>query len=396
MIHSIAFYILIPFIVALGASFWVFPKILGISLKKNIVDNPDARKLQRVPVPVLGGMVVQFGVLVALCVCQLFIDCSSLYAVVLAMSIMLYIGTMDDVLDISANVRFFLEILVALLIMYTCGYGLDNLHGMWGVYALSPYVSVPLTIVTVVGIVNAINLIDGVDGYSSGYCIMACTIFGVFFGMVGDMSMVMLAVVCVASLIPFFLHNVFGRVSKMFVGDGGTLLMGCVMAVFVLNVLKSDTLCSEYYGWGMGLVPFTLAVLSIPVFDTVRVMMMRILRKTSPFHPDKTHLHHLFIDLGFSHIGTTASILSLNCFVVLGWYISYKCGMSIDTQLYVVIALAMLVTVGFYYGMRYCGKRNSMPYRIMQRIGLLSHVERKGLFSWLQKLMDRNYSRKQN
>ena len=174
-------YILVPFVAALIASFWVFPKILRISLKNNIVDNPNARKLQRVPVPVLGGMVVQFGILVALCVCQLFVDCSSLFTVVLAMSIMLYVGTMDDILNISANVRFVLEILVALMIIYTCDYSLDSLHGLWGIYDLSPYVSVPLTIVTVVGIVNAINLIDGVDGYSSGYCIMACLIFGFLF-----------------------------------------------------------------------------------------------------------------------------------------------------------------------------------------------------------------------
>ena len=389
---SIVLYILVPFVVALVASFGVFPKILRISLNNNIVDNPNARKLQRVPVPVLGGMVVQFGIIVSLCACQLFVDCSSLFTVVLAMSIMLYVGTIDDILNISAGARFLLEIMVALMIIFTCDYSLDNLHGMWGVYELSPYVSVPLTIVTVVGIVNAINLIDGVDGYSSGYCIMACMIFGTFFCVVGDMSMVMLAVVCAASLIPFFLHNVFGQVSKMFIGDGGTLLMGCVMSIFVLNVLKSETLCSQYCEWGIGLVPFSLAVLCIPVFDTVRVMTMRILHGTSPFHADKTHLHHLFIEMGFSHIGTTVSILLLNCLVVLGWYISYKCGASIDVQLYVVIALSLLVTVGVYYGMRYCGNRDLPLYRLMQRIGKNTHVERKGFFLWLQKILDKNFS----
>jgi len=386
---SVVFYILVPFVVALVASSWVFPKILNIALKKNIVDNPDARKLQRVPVPVLGGMVVLFGVLVALCICQLFIDCSSLFTVVLAMSVMLYVGTMDDILNLSAYTRFLLEILMALTIIYTCGYSIDNLHGLWGIYTLPLYLSMPLTVIAVVGIVNAINLIDGVDGYSSGYCIMACMIFGLFFCIIRDMPMVMLAVVCIASLIPFFLHNVFGLSSKMFIGDGGTLLMGCVMSIFVLNVLKSDTLCLEYCEWGMGLVPLTLAILCIPVFDTVRVMTMRILRKTSPFHADKTHLHHLFIEVGFSHIGTTIGILTLNCLVVLGWYISYKCGANIDVQLYVVIGLSLLVTVGLYYGMHYCEKRNWWPYRLMQKIGGMTHVERKGVYLWLRRLMDR-------
>lgn len=385
---SIVFYILVPFLAALIASAWVFPLVLRIAKKKNIVDNPDARKLQRVPVPVLGGMAVMFGVLVALCVSQLFVDCSSLFIVVLTMSIMLYVGTMDDILDISSGVRFFLEILIALIIIYACEYSIDDLHGLWGVQGLSPYIGIPLTVVTIVGLINAINLIDGVDGYSSGYCIMACVIFGVFFYLVGDMSMTMLAVACAASLIPFFMHNVFGRTSKMFIGDGGTLVMGVVMSVFVLNVLKSESLCTLYNSWGIGLVPFTLAVLCVPVFDTVRVMVMRILRKTSPFHADKTHLHHMFIELGFSHIGTTASILTLNCLVILGGYITYKCGYGVDIQLYVVIALSLLVTVGFYYGMRLCGKRGWAPYRFMQRVGKFTHIERKGVFLWLQNVVD--------
>ena len=186
------------------------------------------------------------------------------------------------------------------------------------------------------------------------------------------------------------MHNVFGRTSKMFIGDGGTLLMGCVMSVFVLNLLKSDTKCVEYSAWGMGLVPFSLAVLCIPVFDTVRVMTMRILRKTSPFHADKTHLHHLFIEMGFSHIGTTMSILTLNCLVILGWYISYKCGASVDLQLYVVVVLSLLVTVGFYYGLRLCGKRGWAAYRLMQRIGKLSHFERRGVFLFLQRIVDQS------
>ena len=383
-------YILLPFVAALLASIWVFPKVLKIAFDKNIVDNPDARKLQRVPVPVLGGMAVVFGILVALSVSQLFVDCSSLFTIVLAMVIMLFIGTMDDILDIPSTTRFVLEILVALMIIYTCDYSLDNLHGLWGVHELSPWVSLPLTVVTVVGIINAINLIDGVDGYSSGYCMMACSIFGVFFYIVGDMPMTLLAVACVAALIPFFLHNVFGRTSKMFIGDGGTLLMGCVMSVFVLNILKTSTACVEYSGWGMGLVPLSLAVLCIPVFDTVRVMVMRILRGTSPFHADKTHLHHLFIEMGFSHIGTTISILFLNLSVIFGWYISYKCGAGAATQLYIVIALSLLVTVGFYYGLRFCGRHGWAPYRFMQCLGELTHVERKGLFLWLQRMVDRD------
>ncbi len=379
---------LIPFVISLFAAIWIFPKILRIALAKNIVDNPDARKLQRVPIPVLGGVAVVFGILVALSVSRLFFDCSALFTVMLAMLVMLYVGTIDDIIELSPAIRFLIEILVTLMLMYTCGYSIDNFHGLWGLSCIPLYVSIPLTIVAVVGIINSINLIDGVDGYSSGYSIMACTIFGVFFYVAGDVSMVMLASACAASLIPFFFHNVFGRTSKMFIGDGGTLVMGIVMSIFVLNILKTATCCVHYEEWGMGLVPFTLAVLAIPVFDTVRVMSMRLMRGTSPFHPDKTHLHHLFISMGFSHIGTTISILLLNLLVIFGWYFTYKLGASVDVQFYVVVALAFLATFGFYGSMRRFQRNNSASYRAFTHLAKASHVERQGFFRWLQRMMD--------
>lgn len=385
---SFIFHVIIPFLVSMIAVIWIFPKMLHIALTKNIVDNPDARKLQRIPIPVLGGMAIMFGIIVALSVSQLLFDCSNLFTIVLAMSVMLYLGTVDDIIDLSPSLRFLIEILLTLMLMYTCGYSIDSFHGLWGLYEVSPYISLPLTIIAVVGIINAINLIDGVDGYSSGYCIMTCFIFGLFYALVGDIPMVMLASVCAGALIPFFMHNVFGRTSKMFIGDGGTLVMGVVMSIFVLNMLKKETYCCVYSSWGMGLVPITLAILSIPVFDTVRVMSTRILRGTSPFHPDKTHLHHLFIDMGFSHIGTTAFILLLNLLNVLAWYLTYRCGFSIDVQLYVVVVMALLSTFGFYGGMRLCQRNRNALWRLMVRLGKLSHVERKGFFLWLQHLMD--------
>ena len=381
-------HVIIPFVVSFLAAVWVFPKILHIALQKNIVDNPDARKLQRIPIPVLGGVAVIFGIIVALSVCRLLFDCSNLFTIVLAMFMMLYVGTIDDIMELSPSIRFLIEIGVTLMLMFTCGYSIDHFHGLWGLQAIPLVVSIPLTIVTVVGLINAINLIDGVDGYSSGYCIMACLIFGVFYAIVGDIPMVMLASVCVGSLLPFFFHNVFGKRSKMFIGDGGTLVMGIVMSIFVLNMLKAETFCDVYVTWGMGLVPLTLSILAVPVFDTVRVMSCRIMRGTSPFHPDKTHLHHLFIDMGFSHIGTTASILLLNLVNLLAWYITYRLGASIDVQLYVVVAVALLSTFGFYGLMRLCQRLNNAAWQAMQRLGKVSHVERKGFFLWLQRFMD--------
>lgn len=301
--------IIIPFFIALLLVGWIHPRLVKIALLKNIVDNPDARKLQRTPVPVLGGVAVFFGVVIAIGCMSSVVDCSGLPVVIMAMMAMLYTGTMDDILSLSPGLRFVIEIVVVLLLIFVGGYCIDDFHGLWNIGRFSYWYAVPLTVVAAVGIINAINLVDGVNGLSSGYCIMACLIFGTLFFLSGEESMTILAVVSVGALIPFFLHNVFGKTSKMFIGDGGTLVMGVVMSVFVIEILQNGSRAAAYVDPNVGLVPFTLAVLSVPVFDTLRVMSTRILKGTSPFRPDKTHLHHMFIDLGCSHVATTLAIL---------------------------------------------------------------------------------------
>ena len=344
---------------------------------------------QQRAVPVLGGVAVFFGVVIAIGCMSSVVDCSGLPVVIMAMMAMLYTGTMDDILSLSPGLRFVIEIVVVLLLIFVGGYCIDDFHGLWNIGRFSYWCAVPLTVVAAVGIINAINLVDGVNGLSSGYCIMACLIFGTLFFLAGEAPMTILAAVSVGALIPFFLHNVFGKTSKMFIGDGGTLVMGVVMSVFVIAILQNGSRVAAYVNPNVGLVPFTLAVLSVPVFDTLRVMSTRILKGTSPFRPDKTHLHHMFIDLGCSHVATTLAILGVNMFVVLCWWALEASGFSIAVQLYAVIAVSLLVTSGLYHFMQWHICRDTRFMRAMRRLGYKTHISRTGIFFWLQQVMDK-------
>ena len=389
MATPLCYTIIIPFFTALLLVGWIHPRLVKIALLKNIVDNPDARKLQRTPVPVLGGVAVFFGVVIAIGCMSSVVDCSGLPVVIMAMMAMLYTGTMDDILSLSPGLRFVIEIVVVLLLIFVGGYCIDDFHGLWNIGRFSYWCAVPLTVVAAVGIINAINLVDGVNGLSSCYCIMACLIFGTLFFLAGEAPMTILAAVSVGALIPFFLHNVFGKTSKMFIGDGGTLVMGVVMSVFVIAILQNGSRVAAYVNPNVGLVPFTLAVLSVPVFDTLRVMSTRILKGTSPFRPDKTHLHHMFIDLGCSHVATTLAILGVNMFVVLCWWALEASGFSIAVQLYAVIAVSLLVTSGLYHFMQWHICRDTRFMRAMRRLGYKTHISRTGIFFWLQQVMDK-------
>jgi hypothetical protein len=176
----------------------------------------------------------------------------------------------------------------------------------------------------------------------------------------------------------------------MFFGDGGTLLMGIGISYLLINALKTDSTFVAYFPNNFGIVPFTLAVLAIPVFDAVRVMLSRIFRLTSPFRPDKTHLHHLLMDLHFSHVGTTSVEILANLFIIACWYLSYRLGASVDFQLYVVIFLGVLLTFGFYEFARLQERRQTKIYHMLIRIGDKTHVGSRKWFGFLQRILDKN------
>lgn len=383
------FQIIIPAVLAFLGTLWVHPKILKIAIMKDLVDNPDARKLQRNPVPVIGGIAVFFGIVIGLCSSQIMFDSPSVFMLISAMLVMLYIGTMDDILDLTPTIRFVIEILIVMWLMYINRSSINCFWGLWGLDTISDWISVPLTIFAAVGIINAINLIDGVNGLSSGYCFMASTIFAIIFNATGNTVMTILAASAAGAIVPFFLHNVFGHRTRMFIGDGGTLVFGTMMSMFVISILSSKSPCAHYVTNGIGLIPFVLAVFAIPVFDTIRVMTMRVLRGKSPFNPDKTHLHHLFIDLGFSHTGTTVTILFLNSLVIVSWFIAYKSGASVDLQFYIVFIMSFTATFILHKFASDQIRKNGRFLGVLHRIGKAMHFEKKGIWLKVQKIIDR-------
>lgn len=386
----------LPVVVSLLAVRWVYFKILKIAKEKNLVDNPDARKLQKVPVPVVGGLAVFFGLLFGLLcgitMMNLFagdigmfsgiVSVNRLLPIVLGMSIMLYVGCMDDIMGLSPKARFLIEILVILGLIYSSGISVDSLHGLWGIDDIPSVVAVPLTIFAGVGIINAINMVDGVNGLSSGLCITCSMLFGLQFFCIGDYVNAVLAFSIASSLFLFFIHNVFGNQSRMFIGDAGTMVMGVLMTWFVM--------CSMHdAGRGMILdyaycpTAVVVAILSVPVADTLRVMTMRVFHGKSPFSPDKTHLHHAFVGIGVSHSITALSEILIDVTVVAILYLSVRLGAPLHCQLYTVVLVAAILVWGTYAFLVHEQKSNSRIARWLRGFSPKTHL---GSTEWWQRL----------
>lgn len=337
----------------------IYPYVLAFARKHNIVDNPSARKLQRVPVPVMGGTAVFIGFVITVIVGAFLMPSDRMFKITSLLFVMYVIGVWDDMKDVSAAFRFLVELLIIWLMILVLGVELNDFHGFLGINDIPDMVSVPLSLVAGVGIINAINLIDGVDGYCSTYGTMACTAFAVVFFLAGAMPAFTLALITIGSLLPFFFHNVFGKTSKMFLGDGGSLMLGTLLAFFMFNTLTSGSLCDiRFEDSGLSLAALCLAILAVPVFDTLKVMIFRVARGQSPFHPDKTHLHHLFIEMNFSHLTTSLLIVLGNVCIIGILFLSWWLGAGATLQVFVVIIVAMGFTWGFYFYMEAQRRKN--------------------------------------
>ena len=370
-------------------TFWVYFKILAIAKEKNLVDNPEARKLQKTPVPVMGGVAVFFGVLCGSLMACSIMDVTPILPIIIAMGMMLYVGAIDDIIDLSPRNRILIEVLAVLGIIYGDHACIDSLHGLWGIESYSWYIAVPLTVFASVGIINAINMIDGVNGLSSGLCITCSLCFGIAMLKSHDYPNAMLAFCFASALIPFLIHNVLGRTSKMFIGDAGTMTMGILMSWFVIQMLRTDH-NSQWMKYvsdqQLSLVALTLAILAVPIGDTLRVMFRRISKGQSPFKADKTHLHHMLLRYSGSHSLTSIAEITMALIIVAIWAITFKTHCSIDVQFYAVLLSAILLVWGSYAYLSREDKHNSpAAFRIRRQLSRL----RQGDKQWWARLQRR-------
>lgn len=387
--------VIISAIASLMAVNWIYFKILRIAKEKNIVDNPDARKLQKTPVPILGGLAVFFGMVVGVFVgitsqAVLFSSQSGIVMVpICAMILMLFIGFVDDTVGLSPTIRLIIEVITMLGMIYGAGACIDTFHGVWGIEAFSWRIGVPLTVFIGVGIINSINMVDGVNGLSSGLCMVYSLLFGVVFLRTHDRSNAILAFSMAFALVPFFLHNVFGKRSRMFIGDAGTMIMGVLLTWFTICMLHSHYNILYYaYTVKVNVIALALAIMSVPVADTLRVMSQRMIKGQSPFSPDKTHLHHAFIRAGISHFVTTLCEILINLTVVAVWGFSVLLNADIELQLYLVIVVGIVLVWGTYLFLEYNIRHHTKLMHKLAHASTMTHFEQKAWWRRLQQKLD--------
>lgn len=292
----------------------IIPNILIISLRKRLFDEPDARKVHKRPVPRLGGVTFFPVILFTLCTftaVRMLCGCPpdqegaekvlrEFLFLLGGLTLLYIVGIADDLVGVRYRKKFLVQILSATMFPLS-GLYVNSFYGLFGIYQIAPSVGIPLTILLVVFITNAINLIDGIDGLASGLSMVALVVFGVLLIHYRFWTYALLAFVSVGVIIPFFSYNVFGsaeRGRKIFMGDTGSLTLGFILSFFVIKYSMYNPSVRQLPMSSPVLISFS--VLMVPCLDVVRVVMRRARNHKPLFMPDKSHIHHKFLAMGFT------------------------------------------------------------------------------------------------
>ena len=306
---------LLSFFSAFVVTLITIPPILQLVKKYSLYDVPDYRKEHKIPIATFGGVAIWAGMVTSLMLWFSFSSQPAIISFMFSLVVLFSLGVMDDLKNLPARYKLIIEIGLA-TIMAIAGTRITTFNGLFGINELPLSAQYTFTVLAIVGITNAFNLIDGIDGLAGGLGFMSLITLGIFLTLCGDTNMALIAFALAGGLLAFLYFNF--NPARIFMGDTGSLVLGFVVAIMCIRFMQvNNTIANP-------IVPhvpvFALGIVLIPVFDTLRVFSLRIWKGKSPFSPDKSHIHHLLTNSGFSHGFAAKLICTTHAFILMEVY----------------------------------------------------------------------------
>lgn len=348
------FFISYPFLIAI-VSFLIgmifMPYVLRLAIRKQMVVRPNKRTSHNGDIPNVGGINIFSSFILA----YFLLTASGVdgvkHYILAGLYFIFIVGFFDDLMTFSAKKKLIGELIAGFMLIVIADVRLTNMQGFLGLGEIGYIFSYLVSFFLFLLIINSLNLIDGVDGLATGIGIIISCFYGVYFMLVGNglnslefSDLSIMAFALIGSLAIFFRYNVFGRKNKIFMGDSGSLVMGYIIYILVINFLEinrigypAQPLNGEFY---MRSSPaMSVAILAVPLLDTLRVMITRIKNGNSPFKPDKNHMHHLLLSIGLKHRQVTYILCSVNISFIAVAII----GNSWKNSILVIVTLVMAI-----------------------------------------------------
>lgn len=304
---------ILSFLVACFVAIVSIPVVIKISELKSLMEKPGERRSHSTPTPTFGGIAIYAAILIAYFLWPS-IDQTEIYRTnlsIVGMTILFFIGIKDDLVGIDPAKKLSFQVLAAMILILFGELRVDYLYGILGFHHIDEVVGIALTCFIFITLTNAINLIDGIDGLAGGIATIASGTFGSWFLLTNHFTMACLAFTLAGGLMGFLRFN-FSKTSKIFMGNTGSLIIGFMLAFFAVRFVSLNA-SYRYEPTAFFNAPIiAIVILIVPIFDTLRVFLVRILAGRSPFSADRNHMHHILLDNGLSHINATIVLCGIS------------------------------------------------------------------------------------
>jgi UDP-GlcNAc:undecaprenyl-phosphate GlcNAc-1-phosphate transferase len=306
--------VILAFTGAMFVTWYLIPRVIKIVKERQLTDKPGKHKIHKMEVPTLGGIWIFGGFALGflLAVNSYMHEVSYFTAAILGL---FFIGLNDDLVHLNPVRKLLGEIGSALIIVLFSDLHFTSLHGLFGITNIPLWASYCITVFLMVLIINAFNLIDGIDGLAASVGIIASLAFGTWFWLSDDYGYVIMAAALLGSLIVFLRFNISTGPKKIFMGDTGSLVIGLVLAVFAIRFNELTASGKSFINL-QSAPSVSIAILIVPLFDTLRIIILRLYSRQNLFEADNRHIHHLMLQSGFSHLRSTLIISVFNLFLI--------------------------------------------------------------------------------
>jgi UDP-N-acetylmuramyl pentapeptide phosphotransferase/UDP-N-acetylglucosamine-1-phosphate transferase len=331
---------LLSLITAFIITYLSVPAIVRLSLVKKLYDEPDERKLHGRRITALGGIAIFAGIFFAFVFYTAHLPNPALNSIILAMAILFVTGIKDDLYPMVPFKKFIGQLAAILIVAIQGNVRIVDLYDLYHLYEEMPYwISIGLTVVFFVVIINSFNFIDGINGLLSSIVLVICGIYAYFFFRMETPLFLILAMSICGALLAFLRYNMFN--ARVFMGDSGSLVLGFLVAVLTIYFIQRANEYEPNIFYNIHGMVFAFSVLIIPIFDSIRVVFIRVfIKRKSPFSADRNHIHHALLDIGMSHVQATLTLTAANILIVIISWLLNESDVLAKEQLVIVCLIA--------------------------------------------------------
>ena len=339
--------ILYSFLSALFISYIAIPKLIQFAQKLKLLDTAGDRSSHQVSTPFFGGIAIFTGV-----ICSLLFwadNFENIQYTLVSILIVFIVGLIDDLRAITAFKKLIGQILATLVLILLGDLQIDNMHGVLGIYELPIWASVSFTIFVVIVIINGFNLIDGIDGLAGGLGLISSFCFGVIALLMNQIDIALISFTLMGALLGFLKYNIFP--ARIFMGDTGSLVVGMILSILAINCIKYGLVNENYSSPNVGPL-LAISFLAIPLFDSLRVFIVRAINGNGPLTAARDHVHHTLIDLGIGHKYSSLILFAVSVIIISLTYLLIKLNVNINVSIAILALVSYLLWLIPFYMLR--------------------------------------------